>query len=179
VSADPQRGLLLAFRGKMPRVAEDAYVAPGAVVIGDVELGPRSSVWFNVTVRGDDHWIRIGADSNIQDNTVIHVNVNDGPTEIGERVTVGHGAVLHGCHLMDDCMVGMGAVVLDGATVEPWGVVAAGAVVSPGRVVRTGELWAGVPARRVREVRPEERSFIEVNASHYHHRLALEYLGRR
>lgn len=168
--------LLLAFGGKRPRVAEDAFVAPGAAVIGDVEIGPRASVWFNVTIRGDDHHVRIGADSNIQDNTAIHVTLDQFPTEIGERVTVGHGAVLHGCRLMDDSCVAMGAVVLDGAVVEPFAMVAAGAVVSPGRVVPSGELWAGVPARKAREVRDAERRFIEVNAVHYA-RLAAKYLS--
>jgi len=169
------QGLLLPFDGKRPRVAEDAFVAPGAAVIGDVEIGSRASVWFNVTIRGDDHHVRIGAESNIQDNTAIHVTLDMFPTEIGERVTVGHGAVLHGCRLLDDACVGMGAVVLDGATVESGAMVAAGAVVSPGKVVPSGELWAGVPARKARQVRDAERRFIEVNAEHYA-RLAARYL---
>ncbi len=171
------RAVLLPFEGKRPRLAEGAFVAPGAAVVGDVELGPRASVWFNVTIRGDDHHVRIGADSNIQDNTAVHVTLDQFPTEIGERVTVGHGAVLHGCRLLDDSCVGMGAVVLDGAVVESWAMVAAGAVVSPGKVVPSGELWAGVPARRVRAVRDAERRFIEDNATHYA-RLAGKYLAR-
>lgn len=158
-----------------PKLGRDVFVAPGAVVIGDVEIGDRASIWFGCIVRGDDHYIRIGADTNVQDGTIIHISKDTHPTNIGARVTIGHGAILHGCTIEDDTMIGIGATVLDGAVVERGAVVAAGAVVSPGKRVRTGEMWAGVPARLLRPVKPEETDFIARNFTHYH-RLAMSHM---
>src|SRR5262249_19546724 len=127
-------------------------------------------------VRGDEHKIRIGFRTNIQDGTVIHITRNAHPTIVGADVTVGHGAVLHGCTIEDRAMVGIGAIVLDGAVVETGAIVAGGAVVSPGKRVRSGELWAGCPAKVLRPVKPEELAFVERNAGSYH-RLAMNYLA--
>ncbi len=159
--------LILPFAGAVPRLGRGVFVAPGAVVIGDVELGDEANVWFGCVIRGDDHFVRIGARTNVQDGTVIHVSKDTHPTVIGADVTIGHGVRLHGCTLEDRCMVGIGAIVLDGAVVESGAIVAAGAVVSPGKRVKAGELWAGCPAKLARAVRDAEREFLRVNAAHY------------
>ncbi|MEZ5667301.1 MAG: gamma carbonic anhydrase family protein [Alphaproteobacteria bacterium] len=158
------------FNGIWPRIADDAFIAPGAVVVGDVTIGPEASVWYGVVLRGDDHRIRVGARTNIQDGTIVHV-FNDGQTthstEIGAGVIVGHAAKLHGCMLEDGCLVGIGAIVLDGATVGREALVAAGALVSPGKVVPARQLWAGSPARFKRDLTEAECGFLAWNAQHY------------
>ena len=159
--------MLRQYRGVTPRVHESAYVDDSAQVIGDVEIGAESSVWMNVVMRGDVHRIRVGARTNVQDGTVIHVSLNTHPTVIGADVTIGHGARLHGCTLEDGCMVGIGAVVLDGAVVEPGAIVAAGAVLAPGKRVPSGEMWAGCPARKARDLKDSEREFLRINSKHY------------
>ncbi len=166
-------GLILTYRDVSPRVAEDAFVAPGAAVIGDVEIGSEAGIWFNCVVRGDINRIRIGARSSIQDGTVIHVS-EEMPALVGANVTVGRLAMLHACTLEDGCLVGMKATVLDGAVVESGAMVAAGALVAPGKRVRTGELWAGVPASYKRPLRPEEVAEISAMAERYARR-AQEY----
>ena len=160
-------GPLMTYQGMTPRLGRDVYVAPNAVVIGDVVLGDRSSIWFNCLIRGDGNHIRIGAESNIQDGTIIHISTNNGPTLIGERVTVGHGAIIHACTIEDDTMIGIGAIVLDKAIIERGAVVAAGAVVPPGKVVKAGQMWSGVPARFTRRTKDSEIEFIARNAAHY------------
>jgi gamma-carbonic anhydrase len=149
-------GLMLPYRGRMPVVADDAFVAPGTVVIGDVEIGAQSNIWFNCVLRGDDNPIRIGARTNIQDATVIHVHTKYQGTFVGDDVTVGHMAVLHACNLHDLSFVGIGAIVLDEATVESHAMLAGGAMLTPGKTVRTGELWAGRPAKLLRRLSDEE-----------------------
>jgi carbonic anhydrase/acetyltransferase-like protein (isoleucine patch superfamily) len=137
------------------------------MIIGDVTLGEDASVWFNCTVRGDIHFIRIGRETNIQDNSVVHVTHDTHPVIIGERVTVGHGVTLHGCTVEDESLVGMGAIVLDGAVVESGAMVAAGALVPPGMVVRTGQLVAGVPAKPLRALRDDEKRRLADSAARY------------
>ncbi|MDJ0846766.1 MAG: gamma carbonic anhydrase family protein [Myxococcota bacterium] len=134
-----------------------AWVAPGAVVVGDVEIGPDASIWYGTVVRGDVHHVRIGARSNVQDNCVLHVTKGRFACEVGEEVTVGHRAVVHGCTVGDGALVGIGAVVLDGAHVGDGALVGAGAVVAPGVRIEAGGLAVGVPARVVRQVTEEER----------------------
>lgn len=160
-------GLILPYGGVLPTIGRDVFIAPNATVIGNVTIGDGSSVWFNVLIRGDDHWIKIGERTNLQDGTVVHLSKDTAPTWIGSDITIGHGAIIHGCTLMDRCMVGIGAIVLDGAVVETGAIVAAGAVVSPGKRVPAGEMWAGCPARKARDVRPEELVYIDRNAAHY------------
>ncbi len=132
-------------------------MAPGAVVVGDVEIGPDASIWYGTVVRGDVHHVRIGARSNVQDNCVLHVTKGRFACEVGEEVTVGHRAVVHGCTVGDGALVGIGAVVLDGAHVGDGALVGAGAVVAPGVRIEAGGLAVGVPARVVRQVTEEER----------------------
>ena len=164
------------FGGKWPEIAPDAFVAPGAAVIGDVTVGAGANIWYGCVLRGDDHWIRLGAGSNVQDGTVIHVTLDQHPTDIGEGVTIGHGVRLHGCTLKDGCMVGIGAVALDAAIVESGAILAAGAVLTPGKTVPSGQLWAGNPARFLRKINDAEREFLARNSRHYL-RLAKRYLS--
>lgn len=150
-----------------PRIDASAFIAHNAVVCGDVSIGAETSVWFGCVLRGDVQAIQIGARCNIQDGTVIHASTNGEPTRIGDDVTVGHAAVLHACTLESGAFVGLGALVLDRATVRAEGMLAAGAVLTSGKVVGAGELWAGNPARLLRELRPEERSAMRVNVRRY------------
>lgn len=164
------QAIIRPFNNIWPKIDPTAFVAPGAVVIGDVVIGAESSIWYAVVLRGDDHRIVVGARSNIQDGAIVHV-YNDGKTqhatEIGDDVTVGHGAKLHGCRLADGCLVGIGAIVLDDAVVERQALVAAGSLVAPGKTVPEGQLWAGNPARFRRDLTPEERAHLAWNAGHY------------
>ncbi len=138
------------FNGQMPRLAPGAWVAPGAQVIGDVEIGAGASIWYNVVVRGDVMPIRIGARSNIQDGSVVHVTRKLAATSIGDDVLVGHMALIHGCKLMDRSFVGLGAIVMDACVIEPEGMLGAGALLSPGKRIGPRELWLGRPAKFVR-----------------------------
>ena len=159
-----------------PAVDDSAFVAPSAWIIGDVHIGVRASIWFGCVLRGDVQQIRIGARTNIQDATIIHGSTGGPPTVIGDDVTVGHRAVLHGCTIEDRAFVGIGAIVLDRAVVRNQGVLAAGAVLTPGKVVNANELWIGNPARFVRMLTDDDNEFIHRNAQryvtlagHYHH----------
>ncbi len=140
-----------------PRVDPSAWVAPGATVVGDVVIGPDTSIWYACVVRGDVHRVRIGARSNVQDGSVIHVTRDRFAAEIGDEVTIGHRAVVHGCRVGDGALVGIGAVVLDGAEVGEGALVGAGALVAPGATVPPRTLVLGTPARPVRELSDEER----------------------
>src|SRR6202167_1481802 len=149
--------MLRSFRGVWPRVAPSAYVDPGAAVIGDVTIGERSSVWPSASVRGDISLIQIGAETSIQDGTVVHTDALY-PAIIGNRVTVGHMAVLHGCTVEDEVLIGIGAIVLNGARIGKGAVVAAGALVPEGAEIPAGMLAMGVPAKPKRPVTPEEQA---------------------
>lgn len=148
--------IILSYEGKYPKIAADAYIADNAVIIGDVEIGSQSSVWFGCVVRGDVNYIRIGERTNIQDGTVIHVHRDAGPTIIGNGVTIGHQALLHACELQDESFIGMGAQVIDYAVVEKQAMVAAGALISPKKRVLTQQLWGGVPGRYMRQLSASE-----------------------
>ena len=171
------------YLDQFPRLGERVYVDPAASVIGDVELADDVSVWPGCVVRGDVNFIRVGARTNIQDGTVIHVS-HDGPhaklggfaTVIGEDVTIGHKAIVHACRIGDAALIGMGAIVLDGAVVESHGFVGAGAVVPPGKTVGRGELWLGNPARKVRVLSEADIEGLYYSAQHYV-RLKNLYLG--
>ncbi|BBK37412.1 gamma carbonic anhydrase family protein [Allostella sp. ATCC 35155] len=150
-------GILIPFRGKRPRVAPDAFIAPTAVLIGDVEVGPQSGIWFGCVLRADTNTIRIGARTNIQDGTIIHVNPGaEFATIIGDDVTVGHLCLIHAARLESGAFVGMKAAVIDGAVVEGGAMVAAGALVTPNKRVPSGEMWAGSPAAFKRKISPED-----------------------
>jgi len=171
-------GLLLPYKGMMPKIDETAFIAETATIIGDVAIGADSSIWYGCTVRGDVDIIRIGARSNLQDGSVIHVTSNKYPTTIGDDVTVGHRVLLHGCTLESGSFVGMGAIIMDDAVIETGAMVAAGALVSPGKVVKSGELWGGVPAKKLRDVGDQERAMIANTAPHYV-KLSREYIAAR
>jgi carbonic anhydrase/acetyltransferase-like protein (isoleucine patch superfamily) len=163
-----------------PRVAETAWIAPNATVIGNVEIGDQASIWFNCVLRGDTNLIRVGARSNVQDGTVLHVNRGAGMAcLIGEDVTVGHSAIVHAACLHDRAFVAMAAVVLDGAMIEPGGVLAAGAVLPPGKRIGPNELWAGTPAKLVRVLSEEERIRFALTAFGYVQNASRFRLGLR
>jgi carbonic anhydrase/acetyltransferase-like protein (isoleucine patch superfamily) len=148
------------FNDIRPRMGERVLVAPSAVVAGDVEVGDDTSFWFHSVARGDMHWIRVGAGTNVQDGAVLHVTPESHPLSVGSGVVVGHRAVLHGCTVEDNVLIGIGASVLDGAVVESFAQVGAGAVVTPGTVVPSGYLVVGIPARVARPLSDEERQHI-------------------
>jgi len=168
------------FDGIYPKVAEDAWIDPSAVLIGDVEIEAGASVWPLTVVRGDIHHIRIGARTNIQDGSVLHVthpsrfNPDGFPLLIGEDVTVGHKAMLHGCEIGHHCLIGMGSVVMDGAVVESRVMLAAGSLVPGGKRLEGGYLWQGAPARRVRQLTGREREYLDYAAANYV-KLAAKY----
>jgi carbonic anhydrase/acetyltransferase-like protein (isoleucine patch superfamily) len=149
-------GFIYPFRGIWPTLGEGVFIAPGARVIGDVHIGAESSIWFNCVLRGDVNSIRIGARTNLQDGTVVHVTINSFPTRIGNDVLIGHTAIIHGCTLEDGAFVGMGATVMDGCVIEQGGMLAAGSLLTPGKVIKPGQLWAGLAARNVRDLTAEE-----------------------
>lgn len=155
------------YRGLTPTLGRRVFVAPGATLVGDVEVGDDVSFWFQTVARGDVNSIRIGAGSNIQDGAVLHVTHQTHPLVVGQRVVVGHSAVLHGCTIEDGALIGIGARVLDGAVVEAGAQVAAGALVAPGKRVPAGYLAMGVPARPVRELSDEQRRGIGEIAERY------------
>ncbi len=170
--------MIHSYRGETPNIHETAYIAEGAHVIGDVVVGADASIWFGSVLRGDVNYIRIGARTNIQDLTAIHVNEGTSPTIVEDDVTVGHRAILHGCRVRSGSLIGMGAIVLDDAVVEEQAFVAAGAVVSPGTVVPARKLVRGVPARVVRDLTEEELDHLRYSAKVYYD-LKNEYRARR
>jgi carbonic anhydrase/acetyltransferase-like protein (isoleucine patch superfamily) len=160
-------GVVLPFKGVLPTIAPDVYIAPTAAVIGDAHIGAGSSIWFAAIVRGDVNEIRIGARTNVQDATTIHVTTGGNGTYIGNDVTIGHNAIIHACTIEDLCLIGMGACLMDGVVIEKNAMVAAGALVTPNKRVPSGQLWAGSPARFMRALKPAELAEIEESAHHY------------
>ena len=155
------------YKDKLPKIGQNVWIAPGAHIIGDVVIGDDSSIWYNCVVRGDVNNIIIGKRTNIQDGTVIHVSSKGQGTYIGDNVTVGHMAMLHACTVEDEAFIGMMACVMDDAYVEKGAMVAAGALVTPGKRVLSGQLWAGSPARFMRDLTEEEKKYIPYSAAHY------------
>lgn len=158
---------IIPYRGSFPIIADSAFIAPTATVIGDTVIGPETGIWFGCVLRGDVNEIRIGARTNIQDGTVVHVASQGQGTYIGDDITIGHMALLHACTLESGCFIGMKACVMDGAYVESDAMVAAGALITPGKRVRSGQLWAGTPAKYVRDLSDEERAGFAASAEHY------------
>ena len=171
---------ITAYQGTLPQVAASAWVHPSAQVIGDVAIGERASVWCNSVVRGDVNLIRIGNDSNIQDLCTLHVshrrpdNPDGSALIIGERVTVGHNVILHGCTIGDECLIGMGAIVMDQAQLQPRVLLGAGSLVPEGKVLLSGHLYLGRPAKLARPLTEEELAHFAYSAVHYV-RLANSY----
>ena len=167
-------GPLYTLDDKVPRIHPTAFIAPTAAVIGDVEIGAESGIWFSCVVRGDTNFIRIGARTNIQDGTIIHVDAVTYPTIIGDDVTVGHAAIIHACTLHNRAFVGMGSTVLDGAVIEEGGMLGAGGLLTPGKVIGRYELWTGAPAKLKRVMDEDERRKFDRNAEEYR-KLAARY----
>jgi len=164
--------LIRPHHGVTPTIAATAFVAETAVVIGDVAIGEQASIWYGCVLRGDGNYIRVGARTNIQDGTIVHVNhEREGAagtrTIIGADVTIGHMALIHACTLEDGCFIGMQACVMDGAVVESGAMVAAGALVTPGKRVKRGELWGGSPARLMRRLTEAELKYFAYTVEHY------------
>lgn len=168
------RHAVRSFEGAHPRIHETAFVAPTADVIGKVRIGKDSSIWYNCVLRGDVNTISIGERTNIQDGTIIHVRSgeklsgsNPNETKIGDDVTIGHAAIIHACTLEDRSFIGMQACIMDFAVVESEAMIGAGALVTPRTVVKSGELWAGRPAKKLRDLREDERKNIQDSATGY------------
>ena len=155
------------YKGILPSLAEDVFLAPGSKLVGDVTIGKGSSVWYNTVIRGDVHYVKIGEMTNIQDLSMLHVTNGKYPLNIGDKVTIGHSVTLHGCTIKDLTLIGMGAVVLDGAVVEEKSIVAAGAVVKPHFIVPSGKLVAGIPAKVIRDLTQDEIADLEESAQRY------------
>jgi carbonic anhydrase/acetyltransferase-like protein (isoleucine patch superfamily) len=170
---------LYPFEGQLPDIDPSAFVAPTAAVIGDVSIGADSSIWYHCVLRGDTHPIRVGARTNIQDGTIVHVAAGTLPAIIGDDITIGHACIIHACTLHNRAFVGMGATVLDGAVIEEGGMLGAGGLLAPGKRIGPNELWLGAPARFVRVMSAEERAGWDRNAVHYaelgkRHRASLQ-----
>jgi carbonic anhydrase/acetyltransferase-like protein (isoleucine patch superfamily) len=168
---------ILPYKGIFPKIHPSVYIAPGTVIIGDVEIGENSSVWPNCVIRGDVAPIRIGCNSNVQDGSVIHVSRNGGEAIIGDHVTVGHMVLLHACKISNKAFVGMGSVIMDGVVLESASYVAAGSLVTSNKILRAHELWAGHPAKFMRLLTPSEVYEINASAERYV-QLAQEYTSR-
>lgn len=153
--------------GKVPQIAKDTFIAETAVIIGDVVIGEACSIWYHVVIRGDVHFIRIGNRTNVQDGAVLHCTYQQAPLQIGNDVTIGHGAIVHGCTIGDRVLVGMGAIVLDHAVVEDDVLIAAGALVPQGAHLESGYLYAGIPARPIKQLSLEQMSGLKEYASRY------------
>ncbi|MBN2637874.1 MAG: gamma carbonic anhydrase family protein [Bacteroidales bacterium] len=160
--------VIKSIKGISPKWGKECYIADNATIVGDVVMGDGCSVWFNAVVRGDVHYIRIGNQVNIQDGAIIHCTFKKSPVNIGNNVSIGHGAIIHGCTIKDDVLVGMGAIVMDDVVVESNSVIAAGAVVSKNTIVESGSVYAGVPAKKIKQV---DTSLLEGEI----HRIAQSY----
>ena len=159
--------IIMSYKGIAPKIDPTAFIAPGAVVIGDVVIGAESSVWPGCVLRGDVHVIRVGARTNIQDGTIVHVTSGGQGTHIGSGVTVGHAVLLHDCTIEDNAFVGMKSCVMDKAVIKSHGMLATGALLTAGKTVATGQLWSGSPAKFWRDLKPEEIEEFHHRAEHY------------
>ena len=147
--------VILPVNDKSPNIPADCFVAENATIVGDVVMGDECSVWFNAVIRGDVNYIKMGNRVNVQDGAVIHCTYQKHPTEIGNNVSIGHNAIVHGCTIKDNVLIGMGSIVMDGCVVESNSIIAAGAVVTQNTVVESGSIYAGVPAKKVKDISPE------------------------
>jgi carbonic anhydrase/acetyltransferase-like protein (isoleucine patch superfamily) len=159
--------MIRSYRGRMPQIPASAYIDPAAVIIGDVTIGEHSSVWPCVVIRGDVHWIRIGARTNIQDGSVLHVMKDEHPLQLGDAVTVGHGVILHGCTIESRVLIGMGSVLLNGVKIGAGSIVAAGTLIPEGTVVPPGSLFMGHPGKLRRALTLEDQVSINAYAERY------------
>ncbi|WP_291089333.1 MULTISPECIES: gamma carbonic anhydrase family protein [unclassified Empedobacter] len=156
------------LNGHTPKFGENCFLADNAVVVGEVEMGDNCSIWFSAVVRGDVHYIKMGNKVNIQDNATIHATYQKSPTTIGNNVSIGHNAIVHGCTIHNNVLVGMGAIVMDDCIIESNSLIAAGAILTKGTHVKEGELWAGIPAKKIKDVPKElKEGEIERIANNY------------
>ncbi len=147
--------LIKTLLGKSPIIGKDTYLAETATVIGDVETGTECSIWYNAVIRGDVHYIKLGNRVNVQDNAMLHCTYQKFPLVIGNNVSIGHNAIVHGCTIHDDVLIGMGAIVMDNCVVESNSIVGAGSVVVQGTHIKSGEVWGGIPAKKIKDISPE------------------------
>jgi len=159
--------VILPVQNKSPEWGDNCFIAPNATLVGDVVMGANCSVWFNAVIRGDVNSIRIGNDTNIQDGAVIHATYQKAATVIGNRVSVGHNAIVHGCTLEDHILIGMAAIVMDHAVVEPYCIIAAGAVVLENTRCESGYLYAGIPAKKIKPITDEQRALLNKLPDNY------------
>ena len=143
------------LRGKTPHLGKDCFIAENAVIIGDVTIGDQCSIWYNAVIRGDVHYIKMGNKVNVQDGVIIHGTYKKSPTNIGDNVSIGHGAIVHGCTIKDKVLVGMGSIIMDDCVVESNSIIAAGAVLTKGTLVPEGSVFAGMPARKIKDISAE------------------------
>ena len=148
--------IIKTIQGKSPKIPNDCYIADNATIIGEVEFGSECSVWFNAVVRGDVNYIKIGNKVNIQDGAIVHATYQKHPTNIGNNVSIGHNAIVHGCTLQDNVLIGMGAIVMDNCIVQSNAIVAAGSVVTQNTIVESGTIYAGIPAKKVKDIDASE-----------------------
>ena len=147
--------IIKAVKGNFPQIPEDCYVAENATIVGEVSMGKNCSVWFNAVIRGDVHFIKMGDKVNVQDGAVIHATYQKSPTTIGNNVSIGHNAIVHGCTIQDNVLIGMGSIIMDDCVIESNSIVAAGAVVSKNTIVESGTIYAGVPAKKIKDISKE------------------------
>lgn len=159
--------VILPVKGVLPEWGDNCFIAPNATIVGDVVMGKNCSVWFNAVIRGDVNSITIGNDSNIQDGAVIHATYLKAATNIGNRVSVGHNAIVHGCTLKDHILVGMGAIIMDHAVIEEYTIIAAGAVVLENMLCESGFIYAGIPAKKIKPITAEQRALLEKLPDNY------------
>lgn len=161
------RALILPVLGKMPNWGEGCFFAPNATIVGDVKMGDQCTVWFNAVVRGDVNAIEIGSQTNIQDGAIIHCTYQKAATKIGSRVSIGHAAIVHGCTIHDDVLIGMGAKILDHAIIQQGCIIAAGAVVLEHMICERGYLYAGIPAKKIKPITAQQHQMILQTAQNY------------
>jgi gamma-carbonic anhydrase len=158
---------LISYKGLYPEISKDAYIAEGAIIAGDVQIGANSGIWFNSVLRGDVAPIRVGENTNIQDGSIVHTSRFDGPTDIGSNVTIGHMALIHACTIKDNAFIGMSSTIMDKAVIEEFAFVGAGSIVTPGKFVKSREMWMGAPAKFIRFISEDEEKFMQDNVKNY------------
>lgn len=159
--------MLYKYEDKYPQIADSAFVAPSADIIGDVIIDEDCSIWFGAVLRGDENCIKVGRGTNIQDNSTVHITADKYSTEIGEYVTIGHGAIVHACKVGNHCLIGMGAIILDGVEVGDYTIIGAGSMVTGGKKIPSGVLVVGSPAKVIRELTEDEKRNLEESAQNY------------
>ena len=168
--------MIIKYKQKKPKIDKNVFVAPGSYVVGDVQIGSKSNIWFNVVIRGDVEKIRIGKNTNIQDLTMVHCTTKGFGTTIGSNVTIGHNCVIHDCTINNNSLIGMSSTILDGAVVEKNSMLAAGSLLTQGKIVKSGEIWAGNPAKLLRKLNNKEIGFFKISADRYFI-MSKEYLA--